>query len=854
MLSPPRRAARLEWLDPIKALALLGVLLNHLVEEFVPGPWFTNPSESWPPLAERLRTIFPVDEPFWIAVPHFLGFLGDAAPGVFILGSGLGLAWARGRTEPLDLSTLRAFLARRLSKLYPAYWLAHLVLVALSVALPVAAIDLASLSSLASLLGTRVGPGQFFHINPSWWFFWTILQLYLAFPFLARACERWGGTRFLVASVLVTVAARGYGLLFVDGLYYWMTGLCGLTRLAEFAVGIWAARHLLGSQGQLPARLATARACVAHGLPAYVAGLACSVFLVTTLLSNLLVTIGLTLLCLAIWHVLRRFLPAAAIGASALGGRSYGIYLLHQVPLKWAVQLAGPHGFAIPAALAVLAASIPAGMALERLAANWQQTMVVRTPRRLRLDWLLAITLLASLLLVEPMLPVWVGRARAGFQVLAISLLLTLTGRMLGRWRTRPDACAWTCLWAIGAMIVAFWMAQPGQADFAVVVTFPFAALGWIACRRRVLTLAPIAAAIAALAVLLACTEMAFRHWLPLETQVWGELPALAKHPTRVFGLKPSMVTRLHYNNYDYVVQTNSEGLNGPEIVLGRPAPDTLRILIVGNAFTMPEGLTWRRAYPALLEEQLNVCRGPGAVQVINGGVTGYSPTEKLPAVRELAIQYRVDVIVDQFFTTELDWMMATSAERLREIGLDRPSGLRVRDRWMSLQLPRRWTSLRQSIYESLSEIPGEWRFGKALLGYYRTGPNSAYSDERAARLQGYYRAVDDIARAIGAKALTIYVPGAVEVQPARTLAYFPWTEELADASRYDLDRPGRFHAQAAAAAGVPAHSLKAALKASPDLPYFADSWHWTQAGHRAAAADLAELLARMQLVPGECR
>ena len=58
------RAGRppLEWLEGLKAFAILGILLNHLVEEFGPGPWFTNPNGRWQPLADRLRTFYPSDE------------------------------------------------------------------------------------------------------------------------------------------------------------------------------------------------------------------------------------------------------------------------------------------------------------------------------------------------------------------------------------------------------------------------------------------------------------------------------------------------------------------------------------------------------------------------------------------------------------------------------------------------------------------------------------------------------------------------------------------------------------------------------------------------------------------------
>jgi peptidoglycan/LPS O-acetylase OafA/YrhL len=88
------RIPNIDWLDPIKAFALLAILLNHFVEEFGKGPWFTNPGNNWPDFATRMANVFPSDHPFPISLIQFLGWLGDSGPGVFILASGFGLTWA----------------------------------------------------------------------------------------------------------------------------------------------------------------------------------------------------------------------------------------------------------------------------------------------------------------------------------------------------------------------------------------------------------------------------------------------------------------------------------------------------------------------------------------------------------------------------------------------------------------------------------------------------------------------------------------------------------------------------------------------------------------------------------------
>jgi phospholipase/lecithinase/hemolysin len=101
---------------------------------------------------------------------------------------------------------------------------------------------------------------------------------------------------------------------------------------------------------------------------------------------------------------------------------------------------------------------------------------------------------------------------------------------------------------------------------------------------------------------------------------------------------------------------------------------------------------------------------------------------------------------------------------------------------------------------------------------------------------------------------MVLYVPAAVEVQSPATLDYYPWTETLDDAQRYDLDQGWRFLHQTTDAASVRAYSMKPSLRSSPELPYFSASWHWTEAGHRVAARTVVAYLAAEGVIPMACR
>ena len=113
-----RKKIFFDWVDALKAFAIIGILMNHLVEEFSPGPWFTNPSNDWADFSIRMKNLLPPVENIALKFVYFLGWLGDSGPGVFILLSGFGLTMSALLNENAQLS-LRSFYLKRLRRIFP---------------------------------------------------------------------------------------------------------------------------------------------------------------------------------------------------------------------------------------------------------------------------------------------------------------------------------------------------------------------------------------------------------------------------------------------------------------------------------------------------------------------------------------------------------------------------------------------------------------------------------------------------------------------------------------------------------------------------------------------------------------
>ena len=314
---------RLLWLDVSKGLAILFVAYFHFFRTYFEHG--TLPPADWNGLAAGALTIARL---VWLKVSG----LGFHAVGVFIILSGWTLMQSTTRRAESGAIAWGTWYRARFLRLYPMYWVAHLVYL---VSPFVARLEPVDSRIILSLLGLRFIDIQmnFMYLNAAWWYFSMLIQFYLIFPLLFWAARRLGPLRFLLIACATGFFAR-YILLVVwpeNGL--WVLGGFAICRLPELALGMslamWhtqsAARLewflLRGAGFVVGLILYPAALLLYHGATAYVfvdfaTGACCFLEIVGIA--------GLILLFKGLANVF-----------GLVGLYSYGLYLIHQPYVIW---------------------------------------------------------------------------------------------------------------------------------------------------------------------------------------------------------------------------------------------------------------------------------------------------------------------------------------------------------------------------------------------------------------------------------------------------------------------------------------------------------------------------------------
>jgi peptidoglycan/LPS O-acetylase OafA/YrhL len=324
---------RLDWVEWIKAIALIWIFLNHVAERIFGYPWISNPNLDWPSLSDRIAQLAPVQGYGWgdvfVNLFRYLGWFGDQGVQLFLIMSGFGLTWgllARGQTAPISI---KDFYFRRLARIYPLWWGAHILFFVVWLFLG-RGLALTEIESWISFVGLRVTPTTFYYFSPAWWYFALILQLYLVFPLLWEGLRRWGALRFLLVSSAVAFVIRGIGLLVLtDYLDVWQRGGIFITRLPEFAFGMALAAWLYTDRENVEKKLTSPWAITAS-LGVYALGLVFSLSLVgMTLGPFFLGTSAFLLFYNLVVRILARIPRWLALVGIWIGLHSYSLYLVH---------------------------------------------------------------------------------------------------------------------------------------------------------------------------------------------------------------------------------------------------------------------------------------------------------------------------------------------------------------------------------------------------------------------------------------------------------------------------------------------------------------------------------------------
>src|SRR6058998_4334308 len=189
---------RLLWIDISKGLAILFVAYFHFCSTYFQHGVLLPP--DWSNLAASVLTILRL---VWSKVSG----LGFHAVGVFIILSGWTLMQSTAPRAESGAIAWWAWYRARFLRLYPMYWVAHLVYLLSPF---VARLEPVDDRIILSVLGLRFVDitMNFMYLNAAWWYFSMLIQFYFIFPLLFCTARRIGPSWFLLIACGVGLFAR----------------------------------------------------------------------------------------------------------------------------------------------------------------------------------------------------------------------------------------------------------------------------------------------------------------------------------------------------------------------------------------------------------------------------------------------------------------------------------------------------------------------------------------------------------------------------------------------------------------------------------------------------------------------
>src|SRR5256714_13216642 len=348
---------RLPWIDISKGLAILFVVYFHFFRTVFEH--YQLPPNDWSNLIDGTMSI--LRSAWWQ-----ISGLGFHAVGAFIILSGWTLMQSTtARAESGHVAWSKWYLAR-FARLYPMYWVAHLVYL---ISPFIARLEPVDERIVLSLLGLRFVNIEmnFMYLNAAWWYFGMLIQFYLMFPLLFLAARKFGAWIFLLIACALGFFVR-YLLLDVYPVHgLWTLGGFAICRLPEFALGMAVGMRLLRSTSRIESLLLRGPALIA-GILLYPLALK----LYDNGIAYVFCDFGTGACCfLALVGIagLTSHVGGLARILGVVGMYSYGLYLIHQPYVIWLGLKIRPQPVMIFILIFVITAAVLSawGIVLERL-------------------------------------------------------------------------------------------------------------------------------------------------------------------------------------------------------------------------------------------------------------------------------------------------------------------------------------------------------------------------------------------------------------------------------------------------------------------------------------------------------
>jgi len=101
-------------------------------------------------------------------------------------------------------------------------------------------------------------------------------------------------------------------------------------------------------------------------------------------------------------------------------------------------------------------------------------------------------------------------------------------------------------------------------------------------------------------------------------------------------------------------VHINRLGMRDPREYALAKAPNTFRILVLGDSVTFGHGSVYEHTYPYLLEQRLKAWRPDVDWQVMNAAVPGYNTTQELSQLLEIGPTLQPDLVIVGFYENDV--------------------------------------------------------------------------------------------------------------------------------------------------------------------------------------------------------